>query len=219
MSSEKTALVVGATGLVGSELVALLTADDFYTTVKVLVRREPEYSHPKLKVIVDDFSDIAGLDQKLKADHVFCCLGTTMKKAGSKEAFYKVDFHYPLEIAKYSQKQGATQFCLVSALGANVQSKIFYNRVKGEIEVAISSIPFQGINIFRPSLILGERNERRIGEKFAKLISGLLAVLLVGPLKKFKPIHARDIAQGMVKIAKQELKGFYIFESDQIKRI
>ena len=219
MSSKKTALVVGATGLVGSELVALLTADDFYTSVKVLVRREPENSHPKLEVIIDDFSDIAGLGGKLNADHVFCCLGTTMKKAGSKEAFYQVDFHYPLEIAKYSQKQGASQFSLVSALGAKVESKIFYNRVKGEIEVAISSVPFQGINIFRPSLILGERKEQRMGEKLAKIFSGLFSIFLVGRLKKYKPIHAKDIAQGMVKIAKQELKGFYIFDSDQIKRI
>src|SRR5690606_33293472 len=129
-------------------------------------------SHPKMEVIIDDFKDLSHSRDKLQADHVYCCLGTTMKKAGSKEAFYAVDFHYPLEIAKYSQQQGASQFFLISALGANIKSKIFYNKVKGEIEVAVSSIPFQGINIFRPSLILGKRNEKRFGEDLAKVFSG-----------------------------------------------
>ena len=219
MDDEQTALVVGATGLVGSELLSLLLEDDFYAQVKVLVRRQPDISHPKLRVIQDDFNDLSALGSELKADHVYCCLGTTMKKAGSQKAFYEVDFHYPLEIAKIMQQQGASQFLLVSAMGANVQSKIFYNRVKGEVEVAVSSVPFQGINIFRPSLILGDRKEIRTGEILAKWFSHLISFLFVGPLKKYRPIHAREIAQGMLKIAQQGLKGFYIFESDQIKKI
>lgn len=219
METEKTALVVGATGLVGSELLSLLLKDNYYSHVKVVARRELDIEDSKLEVITADFEDLAKLSEKLTADDVYCCLGTTMKKAGSKEAFYKVDFHYPLEIAKLTQAQKASQFFLVSAMGANIQSKIFYNKVKGEIEVAISSIPFQGVNVFRPSLLLGDRKEQRIGEKFAIIISSIISPLLVGPLRKFKPIHASTIALGMLKIAKQELNGFYIFESDQIKKI
>ena len=219
MENEKSALVVGATGLVGSDLVKLLVEDEFYSKVKLLVRHAPEMTSPKLEVIIDDFQNLDRLGKKLQADHVYCCLGTTMKKAGSKDKFYQVDFHYPLEIAKASQQEGAVQFFLVSAMGADVKSKIFYNRVKGEIEVAVSSIPFQGVNIFRPSLLLGDRKEKRLGEGIAKWISHLVSFLMVGSLKKYKAIEAKEVASGMLKIAKQELHGFYIFESDQIKRI
>lgn len=219
METEKTALVVGATGLVGGELLSLLLKENYYSHVKVLARREIGIEDPKLEIIIADFEDLTKLGKKLAADDVYCCLGTTMKKSGSKEAFYKVDFHYPLELAKLAQAQKASQFFLVSAMGANIKSKIFYNKVKGEIEVAISSIPFQGVNVFRPSLLLGDRKEQRIGEKFAIIISSIISPLMLGPLKKFKPIHASAIALGMLKIAKQELHGFYIFESDQIKKI
>lgn len=219
MDQGKTALVVGATGLVGSYLLSLLVEDDFYTKVKVLARRKPDIEHPKIEAIIHDFQDLQSIAPSLKSDDVYCCLGTTRRKAGSKEAFYKVDFHYPLEIAKITQQQGAVHFFLISSLGADVNSKIFYSRVKGEIEVAVSSIPFQSINIFRPSLLVGDRKERRLGESMAKWISYLFIFLFVGPFKKYRPIHAKTVAQGMLKIAKQELDGFYIFESEQIKRI
>ena len=110
MDQEKTALVVGATGLVGSCLLSLLLEDDFYTKVKVLARRKPETDHPKMEVIIHDFQDLQSIATCLKSDDVYCCLGTTRKKAGSKEAFYKVDFHYPLEIAKITHQQGAVHF-------------------------------------------------------------------------------------------------------------
>jgi uncharacterized protein YbjT (DUF2867 family) len=219
METKKTALVVGATGLVGSELLSLLLKDDYYSKVKAVVRREVEIQDAKLEIIITDFKDMNRLGDKLAADHIYCCLGTTMKKAGSKDAFYKVDFHFPLEIAKLCQSYGAKQFFLVSAMGANIASKIFYNRVKGEIEVAISSVPFQGVNIFRPSLILGDRNEKRFGEKIAAIFSKILSPFFIGPLKKYKPIQASAVAEGMFKIAKQELNGFYIFESDQMVKI
>ena len=219
MENKKTALLLGATGLVGGELLSLLLQDDFYSHVKAVVRKKPQLANPKLEWIVADFDAISQIGDKVAADHVFCCLGTTMKKAGSKEAFYKVDFHYPLEFAKFTQSKGATQFSLVSAMGANIKSRIFYNRVKGEIEVAASSVAFNGINIFRPSLILGDRKEKRLGEKIAIMLSGIISPLMIGPLKKYKPIQAADIAHGMLKIAKQDLHGFYIFESDQINKI
>ena len=219
MENKKTALILGATGLVGSELLTLLLQDDQYTKVKAVVRTKADLDHPKLEWIIADFDNIAALGDEITADHVYCCLGTTMKKAGSKEAFYKVDFHYPLEFAKHCQQKGASQFCLVSAMGANVKSRFFYSRVKGEAEVAVSSVPFNGINIFRPSLILGNRKEKRMGEKIAIILSGIISPFMLGPLRKYKPIQASDIALGMLKIAKQDLNGFYIFESDQITRI
>src|SRR5690606_1369176 len=125
MENKKTALILGATGLVGGELLSLLLQDDFYSHVKAVVRKKPQLENPKLEWIVTDFDAISKISDKVAADHVFCCLGTTMKKAGSKEAFYKVDFHYPLEFAKLTQSKGATQFSLVSAMGANIKSRIF----------------------------------------------------------------------------------------------
>src|SRR5690606_29705083 len=174
MDQEKTALVVGATGLVGSCLLSLLLEDDFYTKVKVLARRKPETDHPKMEVIIHDFQDLQSIATCLKSDDAYCCLGTTRKKAGSQEAVYTVDFHYALEIAKITHQRGAVRFCLIASLGADVKSQIFCSRVQGEIEVAVSTIPFQGIDIFRPSLLVGNREEKRIGESMANWLSDLL---------------------------------------------
>ncbi len=155
----KTALFVGASGLVGGHCLQFLLEEPSYTRVVVLVRRPLAITHDKLVQHVVDFSELETLSEHLTADDVYCCLGTTIKNAGTQDAFRKVDFDHPVKIGALTQHCGAAQFLLVSSLDADPHSRIFYNRVKGEVEEAIRKISFITINIFRPSLLLGKRTE------------------------------------------------------------
>src|SRR5262249_6245579 len=150
---------------------------------------------------------------------VFCCLGTTIKVAGSQAAFKKVDYEYPATVAHLAHQQGAKQFLIVTAMGANKSSMIFYNRVKGEVEEAVKKIPFQAIHIFQPSLLLGERKEHRAGEKMGEFFMGLTSALFIGPLKKYKAIEGRAVAGAMVKCANENSKGVFTHQSDEIQKI
>jgi len=211
------ALLVGATGLVGSYCLQALLTDPHYNSIVVLSRRVLPFEHPKLKTILVDFTNLKEHSAQMRADHVFCCLGTTIKTAGSQENFRQVDFNYPYDIARIAVGEGAKQILLVSSIGASSQSKIFYNRIKGELEDALIPLPFQGTLIFRPSLILGNRPEKRPGERMGKILMGLFKPLLMGVLRKYRPIQARIIGESMVKMAEIELRGSHIFESDQIQ--
>jgi len=215
----KSALLVGASGLVGGHCLQFLLEESSYTRVAVLVRRPLSITHDKLAQHIVDFSELETLGECLTADDVYCCLGTTIKKARTKEAFRKVDFDYPIKIAALTQHCGANQFLIVTSLGADPHSRIFYNRVKGEVEEAIRKISFTTINIFHPSLLLGERAEHRTGEKAGAFIMSGLKYVLVGPLKKYRAIQARDVAKAMVQIAQKNLKGVNIFDSKQIQEI
>jgi uncharacterized protein YbjT (DUF2867 family) len=150
---------------------------------------------------------------------VYCCLGTTIKKAGTQDAFRKVDFDYPVRIAALTQHCGANQFLLVSALGANPHSRIFYNRIKGEAEEAIRKMSFNAFHVFRPSLLLGERTEHRPGEKVGAVAMAVLKPLMSGPFKKYRAIQAHDVAKAMVRVAQMDLEGFNVFESNRIQEI
>jgi uncharacterized protein YbjT (DUF2867 family) len=209
-----TALIVGSTGLIGNQLVELLLNDDRYTQVTAIARTSLPFSHPKLKLVVADFGSIESQKEKLMADDVFCCLGTTIKSAKSKEAFRKIDFDYPLLIAKLTKALGAKQFLLVSALGANKASSVFYNKVKGEIEEAISSIGFESYHVFRPSLLLGPRIEKREGEQSMQKIFSVVGFLIP---KKYKAIESIKVARGMLAIAKKNVSGNFIHESDSLQ--
>lgn len=211
------ALIAGATGLVGKHLLSLMLNSNQYHRVYVLTRRPLEMEHPKLEEVLVDFDTLP--EQQLPAvDDVFCCLGTTMKKAGSKEAFREVDFLYPYGLAQKALEQGAKQYLLVSAMGANRRSFFFYNRVKGEVEENISKLSaYKTIGIFRPSLLLGEREETRTGEAVAKKLMRFIKPLMVGPLRKYRGIHARTVANGMLKVAQQQPRGVQIYESEEIK--
>jgi uncharacterized protein YbjT (DUF2867 family) len=171
---------------------------------------------PKARVIMTDFEDLPDSLKGIEADHVYCCLGTTMKKAGSKEAFRKVDLEYPFKLAEIMLTKKAQKFLLVSALGAGKNSIIFYNRVKGEVEQAIGGLGYPSLYIFRPSLLYGERKEARIGEDIAKKTYKYLDKLFIGPLKKYKGIHAEKVASSMIKMAKTNKNETKILESDQI---
>jgi uncharacterized protein YbjT (DUF2867 family) len=217
MAMNKSALVVGASGLVGRHCIQALIKEPAYATVTAFLRRPLDFSHPKLIQHTIDFDELEGAGNWLAADDVFCCLGTTMRKAGTEEAFRKVDFDYPVKLAALSQHCGAKQFLIVSSLGADPHSRIFYLRIKGEVEEAIRKISFIAFHIFRPSFLLGKRSESRPGERIgAALVSGLDRVML-GPLKKYRAVQASDVAGAMVHAAQRNLTGVHVYESNAIQ--
>ncbi|SEN95619.1 Uncharacterized conserved protein YbjT, contains NAD(P)-binding and DUF2867 domains [Mesobacillus persicus] len=218
-NAKKTALIAGATGLVGNELLHILLKQSKYERVIVITRRRLNATHPKLHQIVVDFDHLDHYQSDLSVDDVYCCLGTTIKKAGSQAEFKKVDFTYPLELARLTKENGAEKFLIITAMGAQLDSKIFYNRVKGEIEAAIKGVGFPTVHIFRPSLLLGNRQEFRFGEKIGTILSPALSALLIGSLKKYKPIHARDVASAMYQASELTGTGVFTHESDEIQRI
>jgi uncharacterized protein YbjT (DUF2867 family) len=217
--NQRTALLVGATGLVGGNCMERLLANESYEKVKILLRKPYSFDHPKLEHHVVDFSRLDQHAQIINADDVFCCLGTTIKVAGSQEAFRRVDFTYPVQVGAIAAKNGAHQFLIVTALGADAHSKIFYNRVKGEVEEALSKVPFEGLHIFRPSLLLGDRKEYRLAEKIGSAAMRTISIIMAGPLKKYRPIEARVVASAMVATATSDRTGINIYESDQIQAI
>jgi len=219
MAVTRTALVAGASGLVGGHLLDLLLEDAGYAAVTALVRHELPRAHRKLGQRLVDFDRLADGGDLPRADDVFCCLGTTMKRAGSADAFRKVDFTYVERLARLAWQHRARQFLLVSSLGADPRSRVFYNRVKGEVEEAVRKLPFDAVHIFRPSLLLGHRRESRPAERLAMLAGGALGFLLVGPLARYRPIPARTVAAAMLRVAKEAARGVHVYESDRIRAL
>lgn len=215
----KTALLVGATGLVGGYVLENLLADDFYAKVIVLTRSELNIKNTKLEAVIVDFSNLEKYADAIKADTIFCCLGTTIKTAGSQEAFKKVDYEYPLALAKIALQNGATEYLLVSALGSSKNSIVFYNRVKGEIEDAIAQLGYPSFHILQPSLIIGERKENRLGEGVAQKLSPVFDAMLFGPFSKYKSIKAEQIAKAMVQISKSEEKGIFKHDNTALLKV
>lgn len=218
--TERIALVAGASGLVGSHCLARLLKAPEYTRVIAIGRRPLPHDDPKLEQRVVDFDRLGrtGVDFP-QADDVFCCLGTTMKQAGSEAAFRQVDFTYVLSVASLSLGAHARQFLLVSSLGATPKSRIFYSRVKGETEAAVVALPFEGRQIFRPSILLGERREHRTGESVGLAVMRGTAFAMVGPLRKYRPIAAATVAEAMVRVALRAPHGVNVYESDEIERL
>jgi uncharacterized protein YbjT (DUF2867 family) len=216
----KKSLILGATGLIGNELVQLLLHDNTYDQVSVIVRTQIPCDNPKLKqIVLDDFGKMSDYKESFQVDDIFCCLGTTMRKAKSKENFKKVDYEYPLLAAEISKDMGAKRFLLVSATGANPKSSIFYNQVKGEVELAIQQLRLPAFLIFRPSLLLGKRKEFRLGEKTAAGISQMIPFVYKGKLGTYRPIQAESLAKVMHQMAQSFLPGTQIFENDQIQML
>lgn len=207
----RTALLCGATGLVGSHCLNLLLADSFYKQVTVLTRRPlgAVVSNPKLDQRIVDFEQLGHFTRELQVDHVLSALGTTIAKAGSQENFRRVDYDYPVTIARAALDAGAQYLVLVSSLGADPEGRVFYLKVKGELEEAISELGFRGVTFLRPSLLLGERKEPRLAEQFYE-------VLLRAAPKRYRGIQAEIVARAMVESAKSEQPGCEILESPQI---
>jgi uncharacterized protein YbjT (DUF2867 family) len=211
------ALLAGATGLVGSHVLELLLADAYWSRVVTVGRRTTSQRHHKLEQRVLDLGELETVSDLPHIDDVFCCLGTTIKQAGSQPAFRRVDHAFVMGLAHAGLRVGATQFLLVSAIGADPESRVFYSRVKGETESAIRKLPYQSIQIFRPSLLLGDRPEFRLGERIAMLGAPLLPALLFGRLRRYRPIQAAAVARAMVRIAHDAPRGPTVFEYDAMR--
>ena len=214
---EKTALIAGTTGLVGNHLLNLLLDDPDYTEVRSISRRPSGLNDPKLVEIIIEFEDLEKVAAEVDAEYIFCCLGTTMKKAGSKEAFRKVDYEYPLRLAKISKANGSKHFLLVTAQGANPNSTFFYNRVKGELEDEIKNIGFDCYTVIRPSLILGDRKEKRRIEEIGQFLFTNLQFMFFGPFRKFRGVQASDIALKMKQAALEDNEGWKVIPSIDIQ--
>ncbi|MGH7529172.1 MAG: oxidoreductase [Gemmatimonadales bacterium] len=214
-----TALIAGTSGLVGGHLLRLLLQNGRYARVIAMGRRElPGLRHPKLEQRIVDFDALERLApaELPPVNDVFCCLGTTIRKAGSRQAFRRVDHDYVVALGRLGLAAGATQFLLVSAVSADPSSRVFYSRVKGETESALRALRYTGTQIFRPSLLLGQRREFRLGERLAVLAAPLLAPLCIGPWRRYRPVAARTVAQAMVRIAEAAPRGPNVFEYDGI---
>lgn len=213
------ALIAGASGLVGGHCLERLLAEDGYAGVVSLGRRTLSRGHPKLEERVVDFRRLAEVEDLPAVDDVFCCLGTTIRQAGSREAFREVDFTYVLELARRSLAAGARQFLVVTSMGAETGSRIFYSRVKGEVERALRQLPFEALQIFRPSLLLGQRAESRPGEKLAGAAMSATSWLLLGPLRRYRPIAGQTVARAMLRVALEAPAGIHVYESDRIAEL
>lgn len=198
-----TALLLGSSGAIGSRLLPLLLASPRYERVTVVVRRAPNFTHPRLHVVTVDFEQLDTVAGSFAVDDVYCCLGTTIRTAGSRAAFERVDHHYIVHSARLARAAGANQFLLVSAVGADPRASAFYSRVKGRTEADVTAIDFPTLHIVRPSLLLGEREERRSGEEWAKRFAPAFGTLCFGPLAKYRPVHVQDVAARMVTLATQ----------------
>lgn len=210
----RTALLAGATGLVGSHVLQFLLDDPEWSRVVTAGRRTTPQRHDKLEQRVLDLGAIEALGDLPHADDVFCCLGTTIKQAGSQQAFRRVDHDFVVGLARAGIRVGATQFLLVSAIGADPESRIFYSRVKGETETDVRKLPYRAVQIFRPSMLLGERPEFRLGERLAIMASPLLQLVLVSRLRRYRPIQASDVARAVVRVAREAPRGPNVFEYD-----
>jgi uncharacterized protein YbjT (DUF2867 family) len=213
----KTALIIGSTGLVGAQLLNLILESPVYDKVVVFVKRDTAIKHPKLIQHLIDFDKIENYQNLVVGDDFFCTIGTTIKKAGSQEAFKKVDLIYPKQFAQIALKNKVSQFLIISSLGANEQSTNFYLKTKGEMEAFLKKLTFKSTIILRPSLLLGNRTEFRVGEKFGAIFMKTISILLFGKLQKYKPIESKTVAKALFELAQQNQDGFKIYESNEIQ--
>ena len=216
MNDQKTAIVVGATGLVGKQLVTQLLEHPQFSKVIVLVRRTTGITHPKLEEILASFDDLNCFKKVVDGDVLFSCMGTTMKNAKTKENQYKVDFTYQYKTAALASKNGVKTYVLISSAGANSKSNMFYTRIKGELEDAITQIPFDKIRILRPSFLMGDRSEFRLGEMIGISVTNFFASI-IPPLKKWRGITDKEVARAMIaSCLHSSTKRVLISELDEI---
>jgi uncharacterized protein YbjT (DUF2867 family) len=203
--------ILGATGLVGTECVRQFADSREFARVVTLTRRPlPEtIAQTRAETHIADFERLDDAAEHFRVSHIVCALGTTIRNAGSQERFRRIDHDYPLAAARLGLGQGARHFLLVSALGANARSRIFYSRVKGQVEDAIRTLPYRSVTIVRPSLLLGERAEPRLGESIGRLLAGVTP-------RRYKPVHARDVAATLLRAAVEDRAGVRIIESRDI---
>ena len=217
--TKKTALVLGATGVVGTQLVNGLSTNENYEAIHLLTRKELRYKNPTCKVHIVDFDNLEQYADLFRVHDVFICLGTTIKKAKTKEAFRKVDYDYVVEAGKLAKSAGVRNLLVISAMGADSSSKFFYSRVKGDMEETLKQLKLNSLHIFRPSLLLGERNELRIGEKISGKLSSAFKFLLIGPLRPYRAIQAKTVATAMSIAAQSRSTGNQVYHSNEIESL
>jgi uncharacterized protein YbjT (DUF2867 family) len=204
---------------VGGHLLELLLAEEAYGGVTALGRRALGRQHRKLAERVVDFRRLAEIEDFPAAEDVFCCLGSTIGRAGSREAFREVDHDYVLELARRSLAAGARQFLIVTSMGSDPTAPLFYCRVKGDVERALKQLPFEALQILQPSVLLGRREVARPRERLMGAAMSALALLLLGPLRKYRPISGKAVALAMLRVALDAPAGIHVYESDRIAEL
>ncbi len=215
----KTAIVLGATGMVGSAVLTSLLGNVAYTKVVALTRRPLSIQHEKLENVVLDFEQLLDYQSVIHGDDLFLCIGSTIKKAGSQAAFRRIDMDYPMQVAIMAKTNGVRQVVLCSAVDADAQSRIFYNQVKGNLEDALKGLDFDTLHIFQPSILLGERNEERLGEKIGQAVGRFLLKITPNLWGKYEPVRGDTVGEAMVRAAQLDKKGVCVYASDKIKYV
>ena len=214
----KTALVFGSSGLVGGHLLNQLIKDNNYNKIKIFVRSEPEINDPKVEIIKTDFNNLENHKEDIMGDDCFFCIGTTKQNSPDKHEYQRVELEIPKEVAQITKSNLVNSFIFVSSLYANSKSSGDYVRFKGMVEEELKRLNFPKLVIMRPSFLMGDRKEKRVSEKIGILVFKLLSPLLLGPLKKMKPIHSETVARAMIAVVQNDIQKT-IFESNEIVQI
>ena len=214
----KTALLFGSSGLIGGHLTKQLIENSSYGKVKLFVRSDPKISDPKIEVIKTDFNNLQNHKDEITGDDCFFCIGTTKQNAPDKDEYRRIEYNIPVQIAKIAKSNSINSFVYVSSGFADPKSSGVYLKNKGDVEQELKSLNFLKLGIMRPSFLIGDRKEERIGEKIGIFIFKLISPFFLGPLKKMKPIHSEKVAKAMIKIANENLRKT-IFESNEIAEI
>jgi len=213
----KTALVIGSTGLIGTELLKIILESPEYSQVVTFVKRDSGIHHSKLKQHLIDFDQPETYKNLVAGDDFFCTIGTTIKNAGSQNAFRQVDYEYPRQFASFAMQNKVKKFLIISSLNANAKSSNFYLKTKGDIQDFLKNCEFESVAVLQPSLLLGNRAEFRFGEKVGAFFMRTFSFIFQGNLKKYKAIEGKTVAKAMFKIAQRHDTGFKIYESNVIQ--
>jgi uncharacterized protein YbjT (DUF2867 family) len=218
---EKIATIVGATGMIGNYLLEALLKDDYFDTIRIIVRRPYQKTDPKMEVKLVDFNDAESFKLALEGtDTIFCCIGTTQKNVkGDNSLYRKIDYEIPLKAARFGKEAGCEKFIIITSVGANSHSSTFYLKLKGELENAIHSVGLETVHIFQPSMLLGERKEQRTAENLLQGSMKIISGLFFGPLRKFRAIHGKKVSRAMLNAAKKNDKGFFRYTYDDINKL
>jgi len=215
----KTALIIGSTGLIGSQLLALILESPHYEKVITFVKRDSGIHHPKLKQHLIDFDKPESYKELVVGDDFYCTIGTTIKKAENQDAFRRVDFEYPRQFATFALQNKVQQFLIISSIGADAKSGNFYLKTKGEIQNFLEDCNFKSVSVLQPSLLLGNRTEFRLGEKIGAFFMKTFSFVFLGTSKKYKPIQSESVAKAMLTLGQKNNLGFKVYESDAIQEI
>ena len=214
----KTALLFGSSGLIGGHLLNQLIKNDYYDKIQIFVRSVPEINDPKVEIIKTDFNNLENHREDIKGDDCFFCIGTTKQNSPDKNDYRRVELDIPKEIAQIAKSNSINSFVFVSSGYADPKSSGDYLKFKGEVEEELKRLNFPKLGIMKPSFLLGDRKEKRIGEKIGIFVFKVLSPLFLGPLKKMKPIHSATVAKAMIKISKSE-NDQIVFESNEIVKL